>query len=73
MLSWAGPLSVVPGIPHSSDCTPTKGFDLCPRICRKEGITSAIFCGCSVGSGIALMIGLDHPELAKALILVRRQ
>ena len=39
-------------------------------ICRKEGITSAIFCGCSVGSGIALMIGLDHPELAKAVILV---
>ena len=39
-------------------------------ICRQEGITSAIFCGCSVGSGIALMIGLDHPEMTRALILV---
>jgi len=39
-------------------------------VCRMEGITSAIFCGCSVGSGIALMIGLDHPEMTKALILV---
>jgi pimeloyl-ACP methyl ester carboxylesterase len=39
-------------------------------ICRTEGIESAIFCGCSVGSGIALMIGLDHPDIAKAVILV---
>lgn len=39
-------------------------------VCRQEGVTSAIFCGCSVGSGIALMIGLDHPTLAKAVILV---
>jgi 3-oxoadipate enol-lactonase len=39
-------------------------------VCRQEGITSAIFCGCSVGSGIALMIGLDHPEMTKGLILV---
>jgi len=39
-------------------------------VCGKEGITSAIFCGCSVGSGIALLTGLDHPEMAKALILV---
>lgn len=39
-------------------------------VCRTEGITSAIFCGCSVGSGIALMIGLDHPDMAKAVILV---
>lgn len=39
-------------------------------VCRQEGIEQAIFCGCSVGSGIALMIGLDRPDLAKALILV---
>jgi pimeloyl-ACP methyl ester carboxylesterase len=39
-------------------------------VCETEAITSAIFCGCSVGSGISLMIGLDHPEMAEALILV---
>jgi 3-oxoadipate enol-lactonase len=39
-------------------------------VCRKEAITSAIFCGCSVGSGIALLTGLDHPEMTTALILV---
>jgi 3-oxoadipate enol-lactonase len=39
-------------------------------VCQTEGIASAIFCGCSVGSGIALMIGLDHPEMVEALILV---
>jgi pimeloyl-ACP methyl ester carboxylesterase len=39
-------------------------------VCRKEGIESAIFCGCSVGSGIALLTGLDHPEMTRALILV---
>jgi pimeloyl-ACP methyl ester carboxylesterase len=39
-------------------------------LCETEGIASAIFCGCSVGSGIALMIGLDHPEMVEALVLV---
>jgi pimeloyl-ACP methyl ester carboxylesterase len=39
-------------------------------VCRQEGVTCAIYCGCSVGSGIALMIGLDHPEMALATILV---
>lgn len=39
-------------------------------VCRQEGVENAIFCGCSVGSGIALMIGLDHPDVAKAVILV---
>jgi 3-oxoadipate enol-lactonase len=39
-------------------------------VCRSEGITSAIFCGCSVGSGVALLTGLDHPEMTRALILV---
>ena len=39
-------------------------------VCRREGITHAIFAGVSVGSGIALVIGLDHPEMADGLILV---
>jgi 3-oxoadipate enol-lactonase len=36
----------------------------------QEGIGRAIFCGCSVGSGIAMLIGLEHPELVEALVLV---
>ena len=39
-------------------------------VCKTEGISKAIMGGCSVGSGIALLIGLDHPEMADALILV---
>jgi len=39
-------------------------------VCRTEGIAKAVIGGCSVGSGIALLIGLDHPEVAEALILV---
>jgi pimeloyl-ACP methyl ester carboxylesterase len=39
-------------------------------ICRDEGIEKAIFCGCSVGSGISMLIGLEHPQLAQAVILV---
>jgi pimeloyl-ACP methyl ester carboxylesterase len=39
-------------------------------VCRSEGIQEAIFAGCSVGSGIAMLLGLDQPELCKALILV---
>ena len=39
-------------------------------VCRTEGIEEAIFCGCSVGSGIALLTGLDHPQMTKAMILV---
>ena len=39
-------------------------------VCRDEGIDKAIFCGCSVGSGISMLIGLEHPELAQAVILV---
>ena len=34
------------------------------------GISRAICGGCSVGSGIALLLGLDHPERFDALILV---
>ena len=39
-------------------------------VCKSEGITRAIFGGCSVGSGIALLIGIEHPALTQALILV---
>ena len=34
------------------------------------GIPRAIVMGCSVGSGIAIGLGLDHPERFEALILV---
>lgn len=39
-------------------------------VCRDEGIGEAIVGGVSVGSGMALLMGLDHPEFCKALILV---
>lgn len=39
-------------------------------VCRAEKISRAIFAGVSVGSGIAMLIGLDHPEMAQAIILV---
>ena len=39
-------------------------------VCRDEGVTEAILGGVSVGSGMALLLGLDYPELFKALILV---
>ncbi|HZD40666.1 MAG TPA: alpha/beta hydrolase [Terriglobales bacterium] len=39
-------------------------------VMRDEGIKEAIVGGVSVGSGIALLLGLDHPELVRALILV---
>jgi len=38
--------------------------------CAQEKIARAIFMGVSVGSGIALLIGLDHPEMCDAVILV---
>jgi 3-oxoadipate enol-lactonase len=39
-------------------------------VCRDEGVSQAIVGGVSVGSGMALLLGLQHPELCKALILV---
>ncbi len=39
-------------------------------VLEQEGITEAVMCGCSVGSGIALLTALEHPELVKALVLV---
>jgi len=39
-------------------------------VCAQERISRAIFMGVSVGSGISLLIGLDRPDLAAAVILV---
>ena len=39
-------------------------------VCRDEEVKEAILGGVSVGSGMALLLGLDHPEMFKALILV---
>lgn len=33
-------------------------------------IARAVLAGCSVGSGIAIMLGLEHPELFDAIVLV---
>jgi pimeloyl-ACP methyl ester carboxylesterase len=38
--------------------------------CAQEKIARAVFMGVSVGSGMSLLIGLDHPEMARAIILV---
>ena len=39
-------------------------------VCRQEEIKEAIVAGISVGGNVALQLGLDHPEIFKALILV---
>ena len=39
-------------------------------VCRDEEVQEAIVLGASVGSGIALWLGLKHPEMFKAVILV---
>lgn len=39
-------------------------------VCRQEGVSAAVFAGVSVGGVMGLQLGLDHPELFKALILV---
>ena len=47
--------------------------DLCEdvvAVCRQESVTEAVFAGVSVGGVMGLQLGLDHPELFKALILV---
>ncbi len=47
--------------------------DLCAdvvAVCRQEGAFEAIFAGVSVGGVMGLQLGLDHPEIFKALILV---
>ena len=40
------------------------------EVCADLRIDRAIFVGCSVGSGICMQIGLDHPEMAQAVVLV---
>jgi 3-oxoadipate enol-lactonase len=40
------------------------------EVCTQERISRAVFAGVSVGSGMAMLIGLDHPEMVDALILV---
>ncbi|MGN6718186.1 MAG: alpha/beta fold hydrolase, partial [Candidatus Binatia bacterium] len=39
-------------------------------VCPDEHINEAILGGVSVGSGMAILLGLDHPQMFKALILV---
>ncbi len=39
-------------------------------VCQAEGVKEALLGGVSVGSGIALLLGLNQPEMFKALILV---
>jgi pimeloyl-ACP methyl ester carboxylesterase len=39
-------------------------------VCAQEEIARAVFMGVSVGSGMALLIGLDQPEMCDAVILV---
>ena len=53
--------------------TPVTMTDLCEdvvAVCRQEGVKQAVFAGVSVGGVMGLQLGLDHPELFKALILV---
>jgi 3-oxoadipate enol-lactonase len=47
--------------------------DMCDDVIgvmQEAGIGRAICAGCSVGSGIALLLGLDHPDRFDALVLV---
>ena len=39
-------------------------------VCRDQAVKEAILGGVSVGSGMALLLGLEHPEMFRALILV---
>jgi pimeloyl-ACP methyl ester carboxylesterase len=47
--------------------------DMCDDVVgvmKDTGTQKAVLCGCSVGSSIALLLGLDHPDLFDAVILV---
>jgi 3-oxoadipate enol-lactonase len=53
--------------------TPFTLKDMCDDIVgvmKSLGIERAILGGCSVGSGIAILLGLDHPDLFQAIFLV---
>jgi pimeloyl-ACP methyl ester carboxylesterase len=39
-------------------------------VCDDEGIARAVFMGVSVGSGIAMLTALDHPQRTEAIVLV---
>ena len=39
-------------------------------VMRDVGVSRAVCMGCSVGSAIAILLGLDHPEMFDAVILV---
>jgi 3-oxoadipate enol-lactonase len=52
---------------------PVTMTDLCDdvmAVCRQESVQQALFLGVSVGGVMGLQLGLDHPQLFKALILV---
>jgi pimeloyl-ACP methyl ester carboxylesterase len=47
--------------------------DLCDdvvAVCKQEGVREAVFAGVSVGGVMGLQLGLDHPEIFRALVLV---
>jgi 3-oxoadipate enol-lactonase len=53
--------------------TPYALKDMCDDVVgvmKDLGIGRAVLGGCSVGSGIAIMLGLDHPDLFEAIFLV---
>jgi pimeloyl-ACP methyl ester carboxylesterase len=53
--------------------TPYALKDMCDDVVgvmRDAGVKRAILGGCSVGSGIAILLGLDHPDLFDAIFLV---
>ncbi|MBX9760714.1 MAG: alpha/beta hydrolase [Beijerinckiaceae bacterium] len=39
-------------------------------VMQSEGVARAVIAGCSVGSGIALLFGLERPQMVEGLILV---
>jgi 3-oxoadipate enol-lactonase len=52
---------------------PISVTDLCDDVvdvCGQEGVREAVFLGVSVGGVMGLQLGLDHPEIFKALVLV---
>jgi 3-oxoadipate enol-lactonase len=52
---------------------PTSMVEMCEdvvAVCRQEGALEAVVLGVSVGGVMGLQLGLDHPEIFKALILV---
>ena len=45
-------------------------WGVCQDLGVDRGVDQAVVMGCSIGSKMALMLGLDHPETFKAVILV---